>query len=401
MKILFVCKTLPHTFKGGIQTHVWKLSEWLLKFGHEVSILTAGSHKNGLRTVDMGGRKIIELPYFPGRKLPLVGTFAEEFSFNIAAKNWLAKHQTQFDIIHLQGRSGALFLHSRKQIKTPVVNTLHGLISIEQDKAIGNTGNFDQKIHRIAATKMENVALRNADALIAVSDEMRSEIEARQHGLGAKTQRIYNGIDVPETLPSTAADPNLLLFVGRLTALKGVFPLVEAMKTVRKDIRLVMVGDGEARPVLEEIIAENKLQDRIQLTGSLDSKGVNAWLEQCSALILPSYHETQGIVLMEANALGKPVIATAVGGVPEVVVNRKNGLLLGNHDIKTLTWGINYLFTNSFFAGQWGQWGRFYMQEKFNWEKIPRQTEAVYQSLVPANLTNKNNSPSRNLAAIL
>lgn len=401
MKILFVCKTLPHAFKGGIQTHVWKLSEWLLKFGHEVSILTAGSHKNGLRTVDMGGRKIIELPYFPGRKLPLVGTFAEEFSFNISAKNWLLKHQVQFDIIHLQGRSGSLFLSSKKQIKTPVVNTLHGLISIEQDKAIGNTENFDQKIHRIAATQMENMALRNADALIAVSDEMRSEIEARQLGLGTKTQRIYNGIDVPDALPATPADPKLLLFVGRLTALKGVFPLVEAMKTVRKDIRLVMVGEGEARPALEKIIAENMLQDRIQLTGSLDSIGVNAWLERCSALILPSYHETQGIVLMEANALGKPVIATAVGGVPEVVVHRKNGLLLGNHDIKTLAWGINYMFANPFFAAQWGQWGRFYMQEKFSWENITRQTESVYQSLAPANFINENINPNKHLAPIL
>lgn len=381
MKILFVSKTLPHTFQGGIQTHVWKLSEWLLKFGHEVSILTAGSHKNGLRTMNMGGRKIIELPYLPGRRLPLVATAAEEYSFNVAARKWLIANQLHYDIIHLQGRSGSLFLSDKKWVKTPVVNTLHGLIAIEQDKAVSKNGSFDHKVHRLAATRMENMALLNADALIAVSEEMQREIEQRQDGLATKTHQIYNGIDVPETLSEAQHDPSQLVFVGRLTALKGVFPLVEAMKTVRKDIRLVLIGDGDARPLLEKIIQQNGLQNRIKLVGSLDSDGVHSWIERSTALILPSYHETQGIVLMEANALAKPVIATAVGGVPEVVKNRKNGLLLADHEPKTIAWGINYLFNNPFSASQWGDWGRYYMQEKFSWEKIARQTEALYQRL--------------------
>ncbi|MBI1224917.1 MAG: glycosyltransferase [Bacteroidetes bacterium] len=387
MKILFVSKTLPHTFQGGIQTHVWKLTEWLLKFGHEINILTAGSHKNGLRTVDMGGRSIIELPYLPGRRMPLVSTAAEELSFNRAARKWLIENQGQFDIIHLQGRSGSLFLSDKKWVKTPVVSTFHGLIANEQDKAIGKQESFDQKIHRLTATRMENMSLRNADALIAVSDEMQAEIQLRMAGLTCKTHQIYNGIDVPETLTTKPADPNLLVFVGRLTALKGVFPLVEAMKNVNNEIRLVMIGDGDARPELEKIIQQNNLQGRIQLTGSLDSKGVNAWVERSSALVLPSYHETQGIVLMEANALGKPVIATAVGGVPEVVKNRKNGLLLGNHEPETIAWGINYTFENELFAVQWGRWGRFYMQEKFSWEKIARQTEALYAKIERPSVT--------------
>lgn len=387
MKILFVSKTLPHTFQGGIQTHVWKLTGWLVKLGHEISILTAGSARKGLRIVDMGGRKIIELPYLPGRRLPMASTAAEELSFNRSARNWLIANQADYDIIHLQGRSGALFLSDKKWVKTPVVNTLHGFISNEQDKAIGRKENFDMKIHRKTATNMENMALRNADALIAVSDEMQAEIQSRMPGLACKTHQIYNGIDVPETLTTTPADPNLLVFVGRLTALKGVFPLVEAMKTVKKEVRLVLIGDGDARPELEKIIQQNKLQDRIQLTGSLDSKGVYDWIERSSALILPSYHETQGIVLMEANALGKPVIATAVGGVPEVVKNRKNGLLLGNHEPATIAWGINYLFDNKLFASQFGQWGRFYMQEKFSWEKIARQTESLYDKIQQSNVS--------------
>lgn len=382
MKILLVCKSLPHNFQGGIQTHVWKLSGRLIDLGHEVSILTAGSFKNGLRTLHMEGRQLIELPYLPGRKLPLLATVAEEFFFNLAARRWLSRHQHRFDVVHLQGRSGALFLKNRKNITTPVVNTLHGLVAIEQDKAKGEKEGFGQKTHRLAATWMENGALKNADALIAVSQEMQSELEARQPGLTAKTTQIYNGIDVPETLDKCPADPKLLLFVGRLTALKGVFPLVEAMKKVRTDIRLVLVGEGEARPALEAQIREAGLEGRVQLVGAQDSRGVETWIKRCTALILPSYHETQGIVLMEANAQAKPVIAVGVGGIPEVVKNRKNGLLLADHEPATLAWAIDYVFDNEVFAHDWGTWGRYYMQEKFGWEKVARQTEALYESLL-------------------
>ncbi|MEZ4932850.1 MAG: glycosyltransferase [Saprospiraceae bacterium] len=117
MKILYVCKSLPHNFQGGIQTHVWKLSEWMVLLGHEVSILTAGSLAKGERKSVMGGRTIIELPYFPGRRLPFWSEAAEELSFNVAARLWLLKNQSSYDIIHLQGRSGNLFLLDKALLK--------------------------------------------------------------------------------------------------------------------------------------------------------------------------------------------------------------------------------------------------------------------------------------------
>ncbi|MEK7257969.1 MAG: glycosyltransferase family 4 protein [Bacteroidota bacterium] len=404
MNILLVSKSLPHNFQGGIQTHVWKLSEHLLRRGHEVSILTAGSWNKGIQRRSLEGRHLIELPYLPGRKLPFLSVSAEEFSFNLAARRWLLKNQTLFDLIHLQGRSGALFLKNKAQIKTPVVSTFHGLISIEQDKAKGKQASFDQKMHRLVATKMEDRTLQNAQALIAISGEMQAAMEARQPAAAGKIRRIYNGIDVPEigdwrlvtgdldapnhpspitNHPSPITNhPSQILFVGRLTALKGVFPLVEAMKKVRRDIRLVLVGDGDARPELEKLVLKNGLQDRIHFAGALDSEQVKAWMRHCSALILPSYYETQGIVLMEANALGKPVIGVAVGGVPEVIKNRKNGLLLSDNRPETLAWGINHLFENEELAKKWGAWGRGFVQEKFAWGNIARQTEELYERLL-------------------
>lgn len=394
MKILYVCKSLPHTYQGGIQTHIWKLSEWMIRLGHKVSILTAGSMKKGLKRRHMEGREIIELPYFPGRRLPALKTTLEEYSFNRSARKWLIENQSDYDIVHLQGRSGNLFLKNRRDLKVPVVNTLHGLVKIEQDRAKGRQIDFDQKLHRHMATWMENMALSNADALIPVSLEMQSELDVRNALLKQKSVQIYNGIDVPNELNNIPTDSDLLLFVGRLTEIKGIFPLVEAMKNVRRDIRLVMIGDGDARPALEEKIKEAGLEHRIQLTGALNGELVQAWIERSAALILPSYHETQGIVLMEANALAKPVIAMDLGGMSEVVEHFENGLLMPDHKPLTISGAVNFLFENRTLMAEMGLKGRRMMQQKFSWEKIAEKTEDLYGRLLfkqqgrPVNIQN-------------
>jgi glycosyltransferase involved in cell wall biosynthesis len=384
MHILFVCKSLPHTFQGGIQTHVWKLSEWMIRLGHKVSILTAGSMKNGTRKVEMAGRILIELPYLPGRRMRLLPIVAEEYAFNIAANKWLQKHQTEFDIIHLQGRSGNLFLKDKTKVKVPVVNTLHGLTGMEYQKSVGrNNSTLDTRLHRVMATRMEEFALQNADLLIAVSTQMKNEIGQRGEHLLSKTNIVYNGVDAPEVLPNVPPDPNLLLFVGRLTAIKGVTQLVEAMRNIPEKMRLIMVGDGEARPEVERLIEKYNLGKRVRLIGAQDSKTVNAWISRCTALVLPSFHETQGIVLLEANALSRPVVANAVGGIPEVVHDGYNGMLMLDNSPNEIARAINRLLLDPQAAARMGRWGREYVRDKFSWFQIAKQTEQIYLRALP------------------
>ncbi|MEZ4957594.1 MAG: glycosyltransferase family 4 protein [Saprospiraceae bacterium] len=383
MKILYVCKSLPHNFQGGIQTHVWKLSEWMVLLGHEVSILTAGSLAKGERKSVMGGRTIIELPYFPGRRLPFWSEAAEELSFNVAARLWLLKNQSSYDIIHLQGRSGNLFLLDKALLKTPVVTTFHGLIEIEKKFTTNKKGQaIGGWLYKKMATRFENMALKNSDAVIAVSDEMARVVQVREEGSSRKTTKIYNGIDVPETTAPQNTSANTLLFVGRLTKIKGVFELVEAMKALPDFVQLVMVGDGEDRPALEKKIQEYQLGERITLTGGLPAEKVTDWINRCQALILPSYYETQGIVLMEANALEKPVIASAVGGVPEVVRDKVNGLLMPSNDPKEIVSAVSYLLAQPTLAHKMGQWGKLLMRMKFSWDNIAYETLCVYKSLL-------------------
>lgn len=154
------------------------------------------------------------------------------------------------------------------------------------------------------------------------------------------------------------------------------------MKAVRKDVRLVMVGDGDARPELENIIRANGLSERITLTGSLDNAGVQGWLSRSAALVLPSFYESQGIVLMEANAAGLPVIAHRVGGVAEVVEHGKNGFLLENNQPHTIAQAVNALFSRPGLAKSMGQCGRLLVRQRFSWDRIALHTLVVYEGLL-------------------
>lgn len=378
MKILLVCKSLPPAVIGGIQTHTWKLSEWLIRLGHEVSILTAGSWRGGIRSERRDGRECIAIPYIPGRKLPFLSKLAEEWAFNRAAQTWLRANAQYFDIVHLQGRSG--FTFPGQQTATPVVATFHGLVSVENERSKrSGRPNWDTRWHEHWATYWERNTLRHADACIAVSGEMRREMEVVWPDAMPKTALLPNGVDLPPLQHAISPDTsNHLLFVGRLDRIKGLFIMIEAMKTTHPAIRLTIVGDGPDRSVLEAAIDSAGLRHRVTLTGALPQEKVYEHIHAAFALVLPSFHETQGIVLLEANACGKPVIASDIPGIREVVRQGETGWLFPVGNAQALASYINRTWAQAEESAALGQAGRHHVADCFAWEKIALETERLY-----------------------
>ncbi len=378
MKILFVCKSLPPAVSGGIQTHTWKLTEWLVKMGHEVSILTAGSWKKGTQQFEREGRNIIELAYLPGRKSPIMPLFAEELAFNITATQWLKRNQKDYDIVHIQGRSG--FGISSHRGKTPMIATFHGLVSVENERSGRNQNfRFGTWLHEKWATFFEQKTMLRADMCIAVSREMLHAMEENIANIGNKTAILPNGVDTDDAMMSAPRKvSNTLLFVGRLDPIKGVFPLVEAMKLTRPEMHLVMIGDGPSRVALEQSIAEAGLQSRITLLGALPSEQVFAHIKASFALVLPSFHETQGIVLLEANACKVPVVASDIPGIREVVRQGETGWMSPVGNAALMAASINRLFDDPDEAFCMGEAGYHHVKDKFAWEKIAIETERLY-----------------------
>lgn len=144
---------------------------------------------------------------------------------------------------------------------------------------------------------------------------------------------VHCGIEsarFPEPLPMPDG-PLRLVCIGRFAEQKGLLLLPEAMRLARAqgaDLRLTLVGDGPMRGAVEAVIRAHDMQDRITLTGWLDEAGVRAALAQSHALVLPSYAEGLPMVLMEAMASGRAVIATWIAGNPELVQPGRNGWLV-------------------------------------------------------------------------
>ncbi len=385
MKILIVCKALPYAYQGGIQTHTWELGKCLVRYGHEVTMLTAGSLKNRYQQFELEGIHIQEVPILPKRFLPILPNFISDYSFNYFAYQWLKTHQYRFDIIHLQSRSG-LFYPNKKKRQTPCVLTVHRLMNVEGQWGSQEFPNrLDFWAYHRYALKNENLAIQNANAVIGISDEVLKEIKAfLPHFDHSAIHKIYNGIAV-DHIPAReqpVPHPNQLIFIGRLVAVKGLIPLIEALSHTHQRIKLLLIGEGNQKPELVQRVQQLGLQDRVVFEGQVPNNKVFDYIRSSYALILPSFHETQGIVLMEANICGRPVLGSDVPGINEMIVQGKNGLRFPVGNPIKMAEAVNYLFDHPQEAEQMGQWGRKYVAKHFSWEAITQQTIEVYQSIL-------------------
>lgn len=156
---------------------------------------------------------------------------------------------------------------------------------------------------------------------------------------------VHCGID-PDQFSDPAPLPDgpvRLVAIGRFVEQKGQMVLIRAMATLRdshSDVHLTLVGDGEMRPDLERAIAEHGLQDHVTLTGWLSEQGVQDQLDAAHALVMPSFAEGLPMVVMEAMANARPVVATYIAGTPELVVPGETGWLVPAGDEHALAQAI-------------------------------------------------------------
>jgi glycosyltransferase involved in cell wall biosynthesis len=165
-----------------------------------------------------------------------------------------------------------------------------------------------------------------------------------------KVRVVHCAIDPRfETIATTPAPANdTLVCVGRLCEQKGQLLLVEAVAAVHRrgvPVRLVLAGDGEMRADIERAVAAAGLQDRVTITGWISANGVRAALEDARALVLPSFGEGLPVAIMEAMARRRPVLTTYIAGIPELVRDGVDGVLVPAGDAQALADAIERLLT--------------------------------------------------------
>ncbi|WP_186763149.1 glycogen synthase [Lentzea tibetensis] len=251
----------------------------------------------------------------------------------------------------------------------------------------------------------ERTAYEAADAIIAVSDGMRADVLDCYPALDpARVHVVRNGIDtetyrpVTETdaLTSRGIDPArpIVAFVGRITRQKGVGHLVAAAHEISRDAQIVLCAGAPDTP---EIAEETRLAvgelsavrpGVFWIQQMLPLPEVRQILSHATVFACPSVYEPLGIVNLEAMACGTAVVASDVGGIPEVVVQDETGLLVhyDEHDLSTyrhdLAVAINALLADPARARTFGEAGRTRAVQDFSWETMAKQTVDVYRTVI-------------------
>ena len=236
-----------------------------------------------------------------------------------------------------EGGPPALFLSKRLNI--PLILHLHGGAELMTD------ANLRSKWYQWPFLAHRRNLWKRASAFLCVSEYVRGH--ALRAGFPAdKTHVHFNGLDCEFFAPKMRArekDSNLVLYVGRLIPYKGCDYLIRAMQLVERDrpgSRLVVIGDGSSRRGLQELA--QSLQINCTFLGELNPAGVRSWLEKARVFCAPSvttrdgHSEAFGVVFLEAQAMGVPVVSFRHGGIPETMREGVTGLLAEERDVKGL-----------------------------------------------------------------
>jgi glycosyltransferase involved in cell wall biosynthesis len=410
MRIGFFVWEYPPALVGGLGTYADYMTREFINMGHDVTVFTL--NPNNLKTrevfkgVEIHRPKIVDVsnvfPMFVTDDLCKWGTnirfFNDIFIYNVlsAAKfinSVVKKEGYKFDIacVHdwLSCIAGIIV---KNETKLPVVFHVH---STEWGRSGGHGSGV--------VSHLETATANTADHIITVSDAMREDLT--RHGWPAtKTSVVWNGVDPERYNPKACRkedvervrrkygvgdDCRMVLFLGRLTWVKGVRNLVQAMPLVLKNhpkTKLVILGKGEEQKDVVEMAHRLGISDRIDCCFEFvpeDERILHyAAADVC---IFPSVYEPFGIVSLEAMSMAKPVIVGAQGvvGFREQVVSsgsEQNGIHVNGNDPADIAWGINETLKDPEKAKQWGLNGRRRVMQYFTWRKAAEQTLEVYDS---------------------
>lgn len=234
-------------------------------------------------------------------------------------------------IIHAHGFKAAFYGKLSKPPKSKFILTHHG--------KTGHT--LKVKVYEF----IEDQIMKRSHAVIAVSVPMKTAM-IRSGVIKEKIHVVNNFMTSPVTINVEKISGHVnLLFVGRLSPEKGCELLIKAMKLLSVDeFSLIIVGDGVERQSLEKLTQKLSLQKMISFVGFQNN--VSTFMASCSALVMPSYREGLPLTLIEATATGLPVVASNVGGIPDLVQDGKNGYLVSPGNAELLAQALRDLKSN-------------------------------------------------------
>jgi len=235
-------------------------------------------------------------------------------------------------------------------------------------------------------SSLDQRILHTADWVACVSIATLEDGRQLVPEISSRSSIIYNGLSSPAhpPCPLPIRAPRLLC-LGRLSPEKGFDIALEAFASILKRFphaRLVIAGDGSTRAELERKAAELRIRENIDFIGWVAPDAVGALIDTATLVMMPSRIEGLPLVALEAALRARPVVATRVGGLPEVIVHEQTGLLVEAEDRSALAEAVAYLLTHPSAAARMGQAARNRVQKNFSWERQVDAYDALYQRLI-------------------
>ena len=399
MKALILTNEYPPNVYGGAGMHVAELTREL-RSRIAVEVRAFGDQDEAAEGWRVRGYpRRPDLPPGDERLRPAWDAFARDLA--------MAADPTDADLAHCHTWYSHLAgLLVQRAYAVPLVVTVHSLEPLRPWKREQLAGGYD------LSSWVERTALESADAVIAVSQGTRDDVLAHFEVAPDRVHVIHNGIDAdffaPD--PATAAltrygiDPNIpyVLFVGRMTRQKGIVHLVRAIRHLAPGIGVVLAAGQPDTPELAAEVeagvadAQRERHNVVWIPQMLSREEIRQLYSHAAAFVCPSVYEPFGIINLEAMACARPVVAAAVGGIPEVVVEGETGVLVPvelradepmtpvdpDRFARDLADAVNALMADPVRREALGAAGRRRAVEQFSWSSIADKTVALYRSLV-------------------
>src|SRR5579875_1337037 len=402
MHVLLLATEFPPFTIGGLGTHLGHLVSGLSRHDLYFSILV-GSQGNR-QSIREHNREVLFLD--PPDMTPLEGFFDRFYQHSAAierkAISFFEEQRKLPDLIHCHDWLSfpcAERLRSRWDI--PIISSVHCI-----DHPMSWRWGESSPRH---VAEIEEAMRAKADLLIAVSNSVRDEVCRLSPAASSKIRTIHNGLSETADIPADATawiqalqdqesnpDKQLVVFAGRLIPQKGVRFLLDAARILgrsREDVSIVIAGDyesGYGALLRGHTESDDELRKIVCFIGRLALPQLRALYRRARLAVVPSLYEPFGYAAIEAMAEGIPVIASACGGLPEIIEHRKSGLLLdlsldergfASVDPKQLAEYIVMLIDDTKTAKQYAEAGRLRVKEFFGAAQMAAETYQAYRDI--------------------
>lgn len=398
MKIcIFSIVTYWHGLKGGMDLHGKHLLEGLSKGGHKIIVIST-KHPSGKEYEEINDIKI---------------HYLKHTTFGSSRKGWKKQSINKFkdimktetiDIMLSQSTAGYSAVKIAKRMRIPFVTIMHGCHIMVFWSILNHVINLKKDYLYLFKSFLSSLyytifqefpILKNSSAIIAVSNEVAQVIKKWHFVDKKKIYTVYNGVEVKlfcpdqkqkERIRKSLAIPDkekVLLFFSFVTKQKGLHLLIKALPSILKEnnyVKLLVAGEGNYLADARQTVRKLGLDSYVVFTGHIPHEEASNYINASDVFILPTLRqEGMPFSLLEAMACQKPVITSKIGGIPSVIDDGINGLLIPPGEVSKLIEKTVFLLNNKDFADKLADNARKKVVQNFSHEKMIEDTIKVFK----------------------